>query len=72
MRLLITDYVFHSGLRRVSASTQASGTAELTTSSAAHDQFMQAAKLGSPPVERKDEGAPVGLRNLGATCYVSL
>lgn len=41
-------------------------------SSAAHDQFMEAAKLGSPPVERKDVGGPVGLRNLGATCYVSM
>jgi uncharacterized UBP type Zn finger protein len=39
--------------------------------SAAHDQFMEAAKLEQPPVERKEPGAPVGLRNLGATCYVS-
>jgi ubiquitin C-terminal hydrolase len=38
----------------------------------AHAKFMEAGKLGSPPVDRKETGAPVGLRNLGATCYVSL
>lgn len=34
--------------------------------------MIKSAGLADLPLERKDYEAPVGLRNLGATCYVSL
>ncbi|KAJ9109175.1 hypothetical protein QFC21_000504 [Naganishia friedmannii] len=36
----------------------------------ARETMVNSAGLGKPPLERKDFGAPVGLRNLGATCYI--
>lgn len=38
----------------------------------ARQTMMNSAGRRDPPQERKDYGAPVGLRNLGATCYVSV
>ncbi|KAJ9125512.1 hypothetical protein QFC22_000473 [Naganishia vaughanmartiniae] len=36
----------------------------------ARENLIKSARFRAPPLDRKDYGAPVGLRNLGATCYI--